>query len=252
MLVVAEAIPPATETHIVDEAEERDYCLMEEISKRRHLPFLQGAWMLETFDRTGRLVHRHRERAHSTTRNYYNWLFSQGASSNGDGSSFIGGQVSIKDTSAVHRTGASIITITNANVELTLAVHGFLAASAIDTRGIVVGSGTNAFSFEDFVLQTPIANGTGAGQLSYVASELPVLSYVGGTLTLTHTHVRFFNNNSGGSVTVNEVAMYVRFIAGDSNTIPAAVERTKLGATVTVLNTGQLKVTYTVNLVYAA
>jgi len=50
-------------------------------------------------------------------------------------------------------------------------LHGS-AGSLIN--GIVVGSGINAESFEDFTLQTQIAHGTGAGQLSYTQCEAPV------------------------------------------------------------------------------
>ena len=62
--------------------------------------------------------------------------------------------------------------------------------------------------------------------------------------------VRYFNNNSGGSIGVNEIGL-----ASYSDN-PVAYDyvlmaRDVLGATVTVADTGQLKVTYTIELTYA-
>ncbi|MFH1141273.1 MAG: hypothetical protein V1724_06370 [Chloroflexota bacterium] len=255
--------PLFKEVNIVDLAEEEDFRLMTEISKRRHIPFLQGRWVLEVFDKPveqgGVLILRHMERAHSATRNYYNWLFSQGAGKDANGTPFGGGQVSIKNTAGTNQTGAFPIGLghngtRDTNLAWTSAEGGgsagFRGGSGDATTGIVVGSGVGAFSFEDFKLGTPIANGTGGGQLSHVLGEAVVLSYVGGTLTLTATHARFFNNNSGGNIDLNEVALYMHGSSADVVVDNYAVERTVLGATVTIPATGQLKVTYIISLVY--
>ena len=129
-------------------------------------------------------------------------------------------------------------------------LKGAGAGAAITLYGILVGSGTSAESFEDYVLQTLIAEGTGAGQLNYVATDVPTKSYVAGTKTWTITWIRYMNNNSGGDVSVNEVALVTRGeIAGLSN-VRWAMSRDKLGATVTIPNTGQLKVTYSLSLTF--
>ncbi|GAH72404.1 unnamed protein product, partial [marine sediment metagenome] len=60
--------------------------------------------------------------------------------------------------------------------------------------------------------------------------------------------VRYFNNNSGGNVDVNEVALVTNGYFGGAHIWMQS--RDKLGATVTVPSTGQLKVTYTVELTY--
>ncbi|MBA7606572.1 hypothetical protein ES703_13722 [subsurface metagenome] len=115
----------------------------------------------------------------------------------------------------------------------------------------MVGSGTDAESFEDFVLQTPIAEGTGAGQLNHAASEAHSTSYA--ALTLTNTLVRYFNNNTVGetSVDVNEVGLVcqgaARNVVGGSKWLQS---RDLLASTVTIPSTGQLKVTYTIELTY--
>jgi hypothetical protein len=102
------------------------------------------------------------------------------------------------------------------------------------------------------MLQTKIANGVGAGQLSYIEQDPHVISYNPGTRVLTNTMVRYFNNNSGGDVNVNEVALVLNQPQGGQVYGKWMQSRDKLAATVTVPNTGQLKVTYTVQLAYPA
>jgi len=64
--------------------------------------------------------------------------------------------------------------------------------------------------------------------------------------------VRYFNNNSGGDVNVNEVALVLNQPQGGAVYGKWMQSRDKLASTVTVPNTGQLKVTYTVQLAYPA
>jgi len=77
-------------------------------------------------------------------------------------------------------------------------------------RGIQVGSGDTAMTIDDYALDTLIANGTGAGQLSYGAqserSSIAVNSDEQKVVGIT----RAFTNNSGGDVTIKEVG----FVAG--------------------------------------
>jgi len=106
---------------------------------------------------------------------------------------------------------------------------GGLAAEA---SGIVVGTGTDAEDPLNYILTTRIAHGNSAGQLYYTASETLVQSWVTGVVTMSRS--RYFNNNSGGSITVNEVGVYSTYL----------VCRDKLGTGVVVPDTGQLKITY--------
>jgi len=69
---------------------------------------------------------------------------------------------------------------------------------------------------------------------------------------LSNAMVRYFNNNSGGDVAVNEVALVVNQPQGGPVYGKWVQARDKLASTVTVPNTGQLKVTYTVQLTYPA
>lgn len=103
---------------------------------------------------------------------------------------------------------------------------------------LVVGTGTDAESILGYKLATIIAHGTSTGQLYYQASENMVQSWVGGVVSCSRS--RFYNNNSGGSITVNEVGIYSNFPAGSQWMLC----RDKLSTGVVVPDTGQLKLTY--------
>jgi hypothetical protein len=77
---------------------------------------------------------------------------------------------------------------------------------------------------------------------------VPTKSYA--ALTWTITRYRYFNNNGAGNVLVNEVALCTR---GRVSTLYNWImSRDVLGAVVTIPPTGQLKVTYTIQLAYPA
>lgn len=79
------------------------------------------------------------------------------------------------------------------------------ATSGSALAGVVVGTGTNAVSFNDYCLQTLIAHGTGSGQLQY-----GTVSFGTPTTTSTTTDMRItrvFTNGSAGSITVNEIGL---------------------------------------------
>jgi hypothetical protein len=102
------------------------------------------------------------------------------------------------------------------------------------------------------MLQTKIANGVGAGQLSYIEQVGHAIAYNAGTRVLSNAMVRYFNNNSGNDIEVNEVALVVNQPQGGTVYGKWVQARDKLASTVTVPNTGQLKVTYTIQLTYPA
>jgi hypothetical protein len=131
--------------------------------------------------------------------------------------------------------------------------HGFRGSSGDDTFGIEIGSGSTSENFNDYALATKITNGSSAGQLAFATSNVPVIAYVAGTKTFTVAHVRYFNNNSGGDVTVNETGLVSSPYQTDISNIGATMwSRDVLGAPVVVPTTGQLKVTYTLSLAYPA
>ena len=90
---------------------------------------------------------------------------------------------------------------------------GTLAELTNANYGIVVGTGVNAVTTSDYALQTPIANGAGAGQLSYGLTGYVGTVTLPGSCTLQLT--RTFINNSGGDITVKEIAL----VCASGNTV---------------------------------
>ena len=237
---------------MLDAKEERQYKQLRKLGQELHIQIPEAFLTLEVFDKDGKLIQRHKQRSHSWVRNAYNLLFVSTAGKGCTGTATFGpGEINVKDT------GGTIQGVDGDNLALAVGSpddvsSGYRAGAGIDTFGILVGSGTNAESFVDYFLQTQIANGVGAGQLSHVESELNNLSYISGTKTLKNELVRFFNNNSGGNVSVNEIALVTHGRCGDAGTNDWLQSRDKLASTVTIPDTGQLKVTYTVQLIYPA
>lgn len=232
--------------------EEARYEELRKLGQKLHVPIPEAFWEIEVKDKCGRVIQRHRQRSHSWMRNAYNAMFCQLAGKDANDTTFGAGKISGKDIGGVIRTPSRALgTDYNGSCDgLTPGTgHGYRGAAASDTTGIVVGSGTAPESFEDYALQTLIPNGTGAGQLSYVASETHAISYDAIGRVLKNSLVRFLNNSSGGTVNVNEVGIifYTQY-----NGYKYMYSRDKLATTVTIPNTGQLKVTYTIQLTYPA
>ena len=93
---------------------------------------------------------------------------------------------------------------------LTFADYIATVSAGVINKGIVVGSGNNNVDWEnDYALQTPIASGTGSGQLIANActpstNSTPLI--VSGSSALME-HWREFQNNSTGNVTVREAGV---------------------------------------------
>ena len=231
---------------MLDLKEEQKYEELRKLAQELHIPIPEAFLELEVTDKDGKVIQRHKQRSHSWTRNAYNLMFSQLAGKNGNDGTFGAGLLSGKNTGGVILAIPYPLAIVLSDASADVAPNGYMAGSGVDTRGIMVGSGINAESFEDFALQTKITNGVAAGQLSYVASAAHVISYDALSKVLKNTLIRYFNNNSGGDVSVNEVAI-VSYGWGATTVLMA---RDKLALTVTIPNTGQLKVTYTVQLTF--
>lgn len=229
--------------------EEREYERFRKMGQRLHIPVPEVLITLEVFGKDGKLIQKHHQRSHSWVRNAYNFMFQNLAGKALDDVTFGAGLLSFKATSGATEYSNRPYVAGTYNDDLDNVGKGFRAASGIITSGILVGSGTNVESFEDYVLQTPIVEGTGANQLNHVESQPHAISYA--ALTLKNELVRYFNNNTVGetSVDVNEVCL-VQSTYHTDGSVKILFSRDKLGATVTVPSTGQLKVTYTIQLTY--
>jgi len=231
--------------------EEKDFELLRKMGRKLHVPIPEAKWKLEVFLR-GNLIQSYEARSHSWTRNAYNMMFSNLAGKDGSDVTFEAGKLSAKDTGGTIYGAAGPILISSAsNASVDVTARGYRHVAGEDGKGIQVGSGTNAEDLEDFILQTPIVDGTGAGELNYIESEVHSVSYA--ALAMKNELVRYFNNNTVGetSVDVNEVALTGAIGApGEAGVKPVLMARDKLASTVTIPSTGQLKVTYSVSLVY--
>jgi hypothetical protein len=109
---------------------------------------------------------------------------------------FYNSGLSLKDTSGA--TNSCNPTQGNLNI---------MAAVNDDTYGIVVGSGTNSVTINDYKLQSKILQGIGADLLQYSTMEIPSLYVVNSSKAFTSFR-RLFTNLSGSSITVNELGIY--------------------------------------------
>lgn len=107
------------------------------------------------------------------------------------------GAVTIKDTSGINRSHAA-----HAN---DFVMNG---GAGVTSYGIVVGTGITPVTLSDYAVQTPIAEGTGAGQMNYLATSVgqstvnpPICGF---------TVSRSVVNNSGATIPVTEAGLYVR------------------------------------------
>jgi len=111
-------------------------------------------------------------------------------------------QISRVSTSTKRTNGTSSSVLTAAN--------NFKTDAPINTDdyGIVVGTNNTAVSINDYALNTQIMEGTGAGQMTHQAVDFPEAVNVSGSDCRFQIH-RDFINNSGGSITINEIGIYV-------------------------------------------
>ncbi|MBA7542378.1 hypothetical protein ES705_34699 [subsurface metagenome] len=224
--------------------EEQKYERLRKLGQELHIPIPEAFLTLEVFGKNGKLLQRYHQRSHSWVRNAYNVMFSQMAMKNGDDPVWGAGHLNVKKTSGAIWSFEICLGTGGTGKDVDGTSEGYRAPAGIAVKGILVGSGTDAESFEDFFLQTQIAEGAGAGQLNHAQSEAHAISYA--ALVFKNELARYFNNNSGGNIDVNEVVLTAEAGSG----VEHIVSRDKLPATVTVPDTGQLKVTYTIQLTY--
>jgi hypothetical protein len=147
--------------------------------------------------------------SHSWNRNFYNWLSSAGGGINGvDATNFQDGNINLKDTGGAVRSAAYGICLSPI-ASTQGGSNGHYALSTISTTGLIIGTGVGAESFEDSAIGTQIVHGSGAGQLWYQSSQtLENDFWTLATRTQAHRLTRFFDNWSGATITINEIAQY--------------------------------------------
>jgi len=125
------------------------------------------------------------------------------------------------------------------------AVKGAVEASVYSIEGeqigIVVGTGVGAVAPTNYALGAKIAHGNGAGQLEYGGNE--ILPIVIAAPSASFIIRRYFTNNSGGAITVQEAGIYAKITITTNYAYAACIARDLTGA-VAVANTEILRVTY--------
>jgi hypothetical protein len=117
------------------------------------------------------------------------------------------------------------------------------ALNADGTYGIMVGTGTTAPANTDYVLQTPIAHGSGSGQLNYGATTFSDAAVVGANVDWVFS--RTFANASGAQITVTEIGIYCKTYDTTANPFIFLIVH-DLPTSTPVPNTKTLTVQYTI------
>lgn len=113
------------------------------------------------------------------------------------------GSITITDTGGTNRTSYTGST-SPANY------FRVIQSAGSNTFGIVWGTGTNAEATTNTALQTIIAHGTSASQLSYGACAVGTAT--ASTASTTVTVTRSATNASGGTITTQELGLYMDFM----------------------------------------
>lgn len=112
-------------------------------------------------------------------------------------------------------------------------------------NGIIIGTGNAAVTTGDYALQTRINHGEAAGEMVYAGTEIYLLTFANpnGSMVIR----RFFENLSGGGITVEECGIYSPAYISDRTTYQFCLARDLTGGVV-VADTEILEVTYTVQI----
>lgn len=205
----------------------------------------------EVLDRNGDLIFEDRQRGHSWTRNFYNWLLACSADISGGGvSTFGAGYMSAKETPGTINKNA----IYSSRKYSNYATGGMVEGGTYSTSGLGIGTGDTAFSASDYKLSALISNGTGPGQMVYSAQVAAVGTYdsTAGAEKWTVKHQRVFNNNSGAAITVKETGLRSTSYIFDSGVGTFLFERSVLSPAGIVPNGGQFTVSYDISMDFSA
>lgn len=237
-------------SNFIVDPREKEYTELKNISRELKIPVIDS-FITMSVNKDNNIIHEHTERSHSWVRNAYNQLLMQFSSIPQlvTDTTYEGGKLGMKDYSG------TIATNTDCGYYLDYfdqnLTRGWLANSSVGTHGIVVGTGDSAESFESYDLETRILEGSTSGKFSHNQMDAPIRTYDSMTDTWTIPWIRYFNNNSGGSITVKETGIIanLRYSGSyDYQRIYCLLIRDVLSSPVAVADTAQLKVTYTLTI----
>jgi len=190
----------------------------------------------EVRDKDGKIIQKGRQKAHSWTGNIIRLLsaiFYGPTSIYSQSMSYCGTRTDLVDTSNSARPVCFAYTYLGSN-----------AGAGQDSFGIVVGSSDAPVTLDQYALQAKIANGSSAGQLLYNASTIENLTV--GT-TYYFRVIRTFSNNSGGTITVKEIGLYVQLPTSASSYSTYMFARDVIASGISVPNGSVLTLRYIIS-----
>jgi hypothetical protein len=153
---------------------ERKYQRLAELGARLKMPVTEAFLTLRVLDRNGQVIHHTRRRSHSWTRNAYQMLATAIGGMRNSGA-YADGSLATKNT------GGSVISnvylantggvSSNFNVDSEAVGKAYRGPNGDNVSGIVIGTGDTPESFNDYALAAALAEGTGAGQVNYMAAS---------------------------------------------------------------------------------
>lgn len=142
----------------------------------------------------------YKSRAHTWVRNYYNAMAMENFNLSGP---IPDAGVGYGAGSLRPRSGGGTITA-NATSSIMLFQN---TSTYYDIQGILIGTGDTAYAFDQYALAARIEHGTGSGQISHNTMVRVDPTYDSDDKKWTQIVSRIFNNNSGGAITIKEIAI---------------------------------------------
>jgi len=165
-------------------------------------------------DRHGKVVSRERRKSRSFLKQWNQLVYAQVAHTTLD----------ITDTGGASRS------IPKENDNFTMN-----AAAGVTTYGIRVGTGNTPVAIDDYALETPIAEGTGAGEMNHLVCT--IATSVVAAPNCSFLISRSIVNNSPGEITVREAAIYMKmdtFYGCGARDVFGAPQAVPIAGTITV------------------
>ncbi len=138
-------------------------------------------------DRQGEVVSRERRKAKSFLKQWNEMMYAM---------------MTTRNLQAKHIDG---VVSTIGDVDEAFAMNGGIG---IVDFGVVIGTGDTAVAIDDYALETLIAHGAGADQMSYAACTVSAFTVAPPSCSFVVT--RTITNNSGVTITVKEAGLYMR------------------------------------------
>jgi hypothetical protein len=128
---------------------------------------------------------------------------------------------------------------------LPLVADKIVAGSGVTNRGIIVGTGGNPVTLNDYSLQSLIPHGTAAGQLTYSAmsdSDVQPIQTASATSWYYDIH-RIFRNDGSSTVNIREIGLVAALYDGNTLT-PCLIARDVLITAIALAPADQALIRY--------